>query len=73
MIGGSGPSLLLGRQWWARLSGKVTLSFEEARVIDLALVEAEDVAPQGSESRIRLHDCAAPVARKLAPDLGDLP
>jgi hypothetical protein len=55
------------------LPAEITLSFEEARVVYLALVEAEDAAPAGSERRIRLHDCAALIARKLAPDLGDLP
>ncbi len=55
------------------LPDEITLSFEEARVVYLALVEAEDVAPPGSERRIRLHDCAALIGNKLAPDLGDLP
>jgi hypothetical protein len=54
------------------LPADITLTFEEARVVYLALVEAEDAAPPGSELRIRLHDSAAVVAHKLAPDLGDL-
>ncbi|HVA73747.1 MAG TPA: hypothetical protein VNF71_04205 [Acidimicrobiales bacterium] len=54
------------------LPNEITLTFEESRVIYLALVEAEDAAPVGSELRIRLHDCAALVGRKLTPDLGDL-
>lgn len=54
------------------LPDHVTLTFEEARVVYLALVEAEDTASLGSELRIRLHDCAALIAHKLFPDLGDL-
>jgi hypothetical protein len=54
------------------LPDEITLSFNQARVIYLALVEAEEGAPAGSELRIRLHDCATLMARKLAPDLGDL-
>lgn len=54
------------------LPDEITLTFEEARVIYLALVHAEEAVATGSELRIRLHDCAALVAHKLAPDLGDL-
>ncbi len=55
------------------LPAEITLTFDEARVVYLALAEAEEQAPAPSELRIRLHDCALLVARKLAPDLGDLP
>ncbi len=54
------------------LPDEITLTFDEARVVYLALVDAEDSAPAGSELRIRLHDCAALIGHKLAPDLGDL-
>ncbi|MHB1535661.1 MAG: hypothetical protein ACYC1D_13850 [Acidimicrobiales bacterium] len=45
---------------------------DEARVVYLALVEAEETAPHGSELRIRVHDCATLIAHKLVPDLGDI-
>lgn len=55
------------------LPDEIALTFEEARVVYLALVHAEEAFPTGSELRIRLHDCAALIGHKLAPDLGDLP
>jgi hypothetical protein len=54
------------------LPDEITLTFDQARVIYLALLEAEEQAPEGSELRIRLHDCAAVIARLLLPDVGDL-
>lgn len=55
------------------LPGEIALTFDEARVVYLALDEAEGRAPEGSEIRIRLHDCLTLIARKLFPELGDLP
>jgi hypothetical protein len=55
------------------LPSEITLTFDEARVVYLALVDAEDRTPEGSEHRIRLHDCAILVAHKLFPELGQLP
>lgn len=55
------------------LPDEITLSFQEARVIYLALYEAAEAAPEGSELRIRLYACRRIIASKLAPDLGDLP
>lgn len=54
------------------LPDEINLTFEQARVVFLALAEAEDVAPIGSELRIRLHDCVVLVGHKLFPDLGGL-
>ena len=54
------------------LPNEITLSFEEARVVYLTLVEAEEASRDGSELRFRLHDCATLIAHKLVPDLGDL-
>lgn len=55
------------------LPAEITLTFHEARVIYLALYEAADAAGEGSELRIRLYASRRIIARKLAPDLGDLP
>lgn len=55
------------------LPDEITLSFDQARVIYLALFEAAEVAEQGSELHIRLDACRQIIARKLVPDLGDLP
>ena len=60
----------------AVLSGpsyQITLSFEEARVVYLALFEAAEGAQPGSELRIRLDACHQLIGRKLAPDFGGLP
>ncbi len=54
------------------LPDEITLSFDQARVIYLALFEAADLAEQGSELRVRLDACRQIIARKLLPDLGDL-
>ena len=54
------------------LPDEITLSFHEARVVYLALLEAEEVAAGGSELKIRLRDCAELVGNKLLPELGDL-
>jgi hypothetical protein len=54
------------------LPSEITLTFDEARVVYLALDEAEGRAPEGSELRIRLHDCLTLIAHKLFPELGDL-
>lgn len=54
------------------LPHEITLTFDEARVVYLALDEAEASAPGGSELRIRLRDCLTLVAHKLFPELGDL-
>lgn len=39
------------------LAAEISLTFEEARVIYLALAEAFDRSPAGSELRIRLDAC----------------
>lgn len=54
------------------LPSEITLSFDEARVVYLALDEAERRTPEGSELRIRLRDCLTLIAHKLFPVLGDL-
>jgi len=54
------------------LPEEITLTFDEARVIYLALFEAAEAAPEGSELRIRLRASRLIITSKLAPDLGDL-
>jgi hypothetical protein len=54
------------------LPNELTFSFEAVRVVYLAIAEAEEIEPDGSELRIRLRDCLHLIGQKLAPDLGDL-
>jgi hypothetical protein len=54
------------------LPAEIILTFEEARVVYLALSEAYDRAPQGSELRLRLDASKSIVSRKLLGDLGGL-
>jgi len=54
------------------LPDEITLTFAEARVVYLALFEAAEASPTGSELRIRLEASRQIIAHKLAPDFGGL-
>lgn len=54
------------------LPNEITLTLEEARVVYLALFEAAEASPTGSELQIRLEASRQIIARKLAPDFGGL-